>query len=620
MNGRHLEEGQSRPKSLPGLFSDVCVRFYHPRHLMKKYLGRWEATSTTELGGAIRRTAYGLADWGISPGEKVALLSASRPEWIIADLAIQSLGAASVPVYPTQTPEIARYIVSHSESRALFVENAELWKKFGPALSDLKTLEVVIFFSHVVREPKVLALPTLMEMGDELAERHPTLFSERREALKPEDLATIVYTSGTTGNPKGVELTHANLLSNLAAVGRRIPLDPGEDVALSYLPLSHAFERLVIYYYLTSGIRVAFAGGVETLMQDLREIRPTIMTTVPRLLEKVYSVTVTKGASAPFLKRFLFRQAMSVAGKWKPEMEQSRLSRMRLGLARSLVFRKWHEAFGGRLRYLFSGGATLDAELARLFMGAGIRVFQGYGLTEASPVVATNAPGMNKIGTVGRLLDGIEAKISTEGELVIRGENVMRGYYKEPEATAEVKFPDGWLATGDLAELDEEGYLTIKGRKKESFKTNTGDYVNPSKIEQALKQSPFVEEAVVFGAGRPAPAALLVPDRNFLKQYLEFKGNGQMDVEKFLQSPEFKARLVRSLQKINQGFARWEKVRYFALVSDSFSVEAGQLTPTLKVRRAVVEKEYREAIEAAYREKPLEIEADVAAPGERVAQ
>lgn len=607
-----------RPKSLPALFSQTFSRFYHPRQLARKYLGRWEAVSTTELAGQIRRTAYGLADWGMYKGEKVALLSGSRPEWLIADLAIQSLGAATVPVYPTQTPEIARYIVEHSASRAIFVENSELWRKFGPALADLKTLEVVIFFSNVVREPKVLALPSLMEMGDELAERHPTLFAERREALAPEDLATIVYTSGTTGNPKGVELTHANLLSNLFAVGKRMPLDPGEDVALSYLPLSHAFERLVIYYYLASGIRISFAGGIETLMQDLREVRPTIMTTVPRLLEKVYAATVTKGNSAPFLKRFLFQQAMSVAGKWKPEMEQSRLSRMRLGLARSLVFRKWHEAFGGRLRYLFTGGAALDAELARLFMGAGIRVFQGYGLTEASPAVATNCPGLNKIGTVGKPLEGIEVKISGDGELLIRGENVMQGYHKEPAATAEIKSPDGWLSTGDLAALDEEGYLIIKGRKKESFKTNTGDYVNPSKIEQALKQSPFIEEAVVVGESRFAPAALLVPDKNFLKQYLEFKGNGPADVEQFIQSPEFKTRLCRSIQKINQAFARWEKVRYFALVPEPFSIEGGQLTPTLKVRRSVVEARYKNLIEAAYREKPLEIEADVAAPDEKV--
>jgi len=609
-----------KPKSLPALFSQAFSRFYHPRHLTRKYLGRWEATSTTELAGSIRRAAYGLADWGMYKGEKVALLSNSRPEWLVADLAIQSLGAVTVPVYPTQTPEIARYIVEHSQSRAIFVENSELWKKFGPALADLKTLEVVIFFSNVVREPKVLALPTLMEMGDELAERHPTLFAERRDALTPADLATIVYTSGTTGNPKGVELTHANLLSNLSAVGKRMPLDPGEDIALSYLPLSHAFERLVIYYYLSSGIRVAFAGSIETLMQDLREVRPTIMTTVPRLLEKVYAVTVTKGNSAPFLKRFLFQQAMSVAGKWKPEMEASRLSRMRLGLARSLVFRKWHEAFGGRLRYLFTGGAALDAELARLFMGAGIRVFQGYGLTEASPAVATNAPGLNKIGTVGKPLEGIEVRISDEGELFVRGENVMQGYHKEPAATAEIKSPDGWLATGDLAGLDEEGYLVIKGRKKESFKTNTGEYVNPSKLEQVLKQSPFIEEAVVIGSGRPAPAALLVPDKNFLKQYLEFKGNGQVDVEQFIHSPEFKARLIRSIQKINQTFARWEKVRYFALVPEPFSIEGGQLTPTLKVRRAVVEARYKDLIEAAFREKALEIETDVAAPGEKVSQ
>lgn len=609
-----------RPRSLPALFSQVFVRFYHPRHLMRKYLGRWEAASTTELAGNIRRIAYGLADWGLQKGDKVAILSASRPEWVMADLAIQSLGASSVPVYPTQTPEIARYIVEHSESRAIFVENAELWKKFGPGLADLKPLGIVVFFSNVVREPKVLALPSLMEMGDELAERHPTLFAEKRDSLTPEDLATIVYTSGTTGNPKGVELTHANLLSNLFAVGQRIPLDPGEDIALSYLPLSHAFERLVIYYYLTSGIRVAFAGGIETLMQDLREVRPTIVTTVPRLLEKVYAVTVAKGNSAPFLKRFLFQQAMSVAGKWKPEMEESRISRMRLGLARSLVFRKWHEAFGGRLRYLFTGGAALDAELARLFMGAGIRIFQGYGLTEASPAVATNCPGMNKIGTVGKPLDGIEVRISDDGELFVRGENVMQGYHKEPAATAEIKTPDGWLATGDLAELDEERYLIIKGRKKESFKTNTGDFVNPSKLEQALKQSPFIEEAVVTGSARPAPAALIVPDKNFLKQYLDFKGNGQVGIDQFIQLPEFKTRLARSIQKINQTFARWEKVRYFALVPESFSIEGGQLTPTLKVRRSIVEARYRDLIEAAYREKPLEIETDVTAPGEKVAQ
>jgi len=598
-----------KPKSLPALFAEIFSRYYHPRHLMRRNLGRWETFSTTELAGNIRRTAYGLADWGIRKGDMVAILSSSRPEWVTADLAIQSLGAVTVPVYPTQAPEIARYIVEHSASRAIFVESAELWKKYGPFISSLKNVELTVFFANVVREPKVLALPTLLEMGDELAERHPTLFAERRDAVLPEDLATIIYTSGTTGNPKGVELTHANLLANLFAVAKRIPLDPSEDVGLSYLPLSHAFERLVIYYYLQSGIRVAFAGGVETLMQDLKDIRPTIMTTVPRLLEKIYSVSITKGNSAPFLKRFLFRQAMSVAGKWKPEAEENQLSRMRLGLARRVVFRKWQEAFGGRLRCLFSGGAPLSSELGRLFIGAGIRVYQGYGLTEASPVVTANAPGQNKLGSVGQPLDGIEVRLAKDGELCIKGENVMRGYHKDPAATAEVKTSDGWLATGDLAAIDEEGYLTILGRKKENFKTSTGEYISPAKIEQALKQSPFIEEAVVVGSGRPNVAALIVPDKLFLKQYLEQKGNGSMDVDVFLRSQEFKERLTGSVRKINQTLLGFEKVRHFAVAPESFSVDRGELTPTLKVRRSVVEERYKNLIEAAYQEADIEATA-----------
>ncbi len=598
----------STPKSLPALFADVFRRFYHPRHLMRKYLGRWEATSTTDLAGAIRRTAYGLADWGIHKGDTVAVFSTSRPEWVIADLAIQSLGAVTVPVYPTQTPEIVRYIVEHGGCRAIFVESAELWKRVQPQLAELKGLEIVIFFSSVVREPKVMALPTLMEMGDEFAEKHPTLFAERRDAVSPGDLATIIYTSGTTGNPKGVELTHANLLANLASVGKRIPLDPGEDVALSFLPLSHAFERLVIYYYLQSGIRVAFSGSAETLMQDLREVRPTIMTTVPRLLEKVYSVTTAKGNAAPFLKRFLFQQSMSVAGKWKPEEQQNVVFRLRLGLARNLVFRKWHEAFGGRLNCLFSGGAPLSAELARLFAGAGIRIYQGYGMTEASPVVSTNALGQNKLGTVGRPLDDVEVKISAEGELFVRGPNVMKGYYKDPQATAAVKTSDGWLATGDLAKIDGEGYLSILGRKKENFKTSTGEYIAPAKLEQALKQSPFIEEAVAVGSGRPCPAALVVPDKIFVRQYLEQKGNST-DVDAFIQTPEFRARLAAGIRKINQTLLAFEKIRHFSILPQSFTIDAGELTPTMKVRRSVVEERYKKLIEEAYRQPDLEASA-----------
>jgi long-chain acyl-CoA synthetase len=409
-----------------------------------------------------------------------------------------------------------------------------------------------------------------------------------------------------------VELTHANLLANLASVGKRIPLEPGEDVALSYLPLSHAFERLVIYYYLQSGIRVAFAGGVETLMQDLREVKPTIMTTVPRLLEKVYSVTTAKGNAAPFLKRFLFRQSMSVAGKWKPEEQQNAVFKLRLGLARNLVFRKWQEAFGGRLHSLFSGGAPLSAELARLFAGAGIRVYQGYGMTEASPVVSTNALGQNKLGTVGRPLDDVEVKISAEGELFVRGPNVMKGYYKDPQATAAVKSADGWLATGDLARIDEEGYLTIQGRKKENFKTSTGEYIAPAKLEQALKQSPFIEEALAVGSGRPCPAALVVPDKIFLRQYLEQKGNGA-EVEAFIRTPEFRARLADGIRKINQTLLPFEKIRHFSIVPQSFSIDAGELTPTLKVRRAVVEERYKKLIEEAYRSPDIEAEARRAA-------
>ena len=607
MNGQWFDFAHHGPRSIPALFADVFRRFYQPRHLMRKYLGRWESVSTAELAGAIRRAAYGLADWGIRKGDMVAIFSTSRPEWVIADLAIQSLGGVTVPVYPTQTPEIVRYIVEHSACRAIFVENIELWKRVEPQLAALKDLQIKIFFSSVVREPKIMAFPTLMEMGHEFAEKHPALFAERRDAVEADDLATIIYTSGTTGSPKGVELTHANLLSNLASVGKRIPLEAGEDVALSYLPLSHAFERLVIYYYLISGIRVAFAGGVETLMQDLREIKPTIMTTVPRLLEKVYSVTTAKGNAAPFLKRFLFQQSMTVAGKWKPEEEQNALFRMRLGLARNLVFRKWQEAFGGRLNCLFSGGAPLSVELARLFAGAGIRVYQGYGLSEASPVVSTNALGENKLGTVGRPLDGVEVKISEEGELFVRGANVMRGYYKEPVATAEVKSSDGWLATGDLAQMDEEGYLRILGRKKENFKTSTGEYIAPAKLEQALKQSPFIEEAVVVGAGRPCVAALVSPDKIFVRQYLEQKGNDNgMDVESFIQTPEFYERLASSIRKINQTLQKFEKVRHFSIVPQSFSIDAGELTPTLKVRRAVVEERYKNLIEEAYRRADIE--------------
>ncbi|HYJ86873.1 MAG TPA: long-chain fatty acid--CoA ligase [Pyrinomonadaceae bacterium] len=600
--------GQDAPDSPALSVPELCLKaaLKHAKEdaLNHKVGDEWVNISAEEFVERVRHVALGLAELGIKPGDRVALLSENRPEWSIADLAILSLGGINVPIYTTQAVDQIRYILSDSGTRAMFISNKKLFKHSDEALEGLDSLEKIIFFEPEATEnvPRSTTLETLEKSGRERAKNKPAAFDSYLKAIRPDDLATIIYTSGTTGEPKGVMLTHSNFMSNVLAITSGLPIS-STDIALSVLPLSHIFERSGFYIFCYSGVSVYYTASFDQVGENLREVRPTVMTAVPRLFEKVYHRIVKKGFSQKGWKRRVFVSSLEIGQRYAELKDKGGRIWPKLALqhklADRLVFSKWREGVGGRLRYFVSGGAPLSPALSYAFLAAGIPILQGYGATETC-IVTANRPENNQVGSVGQPFSGIEIRIAEDGEILLRGPNIMRGYYGHPEETDSV-LNGGWFATGDVGYLDKEGRLYITDRKKDLFKLSNGKYIAPQQIESLLKQSEFVSQAVIVGAGRKQPAALIVAEWEAVRQALSEAGEefprDRAELAKFPAA----IKLVQSdVAQLTRELADYERIRRVALLADEFTIDKGELTPTLKVKRRVIDERFGDLIEELY--------------------
>ncbi len=584
------ERGERIAASLPSLFLDSMLRVPHPDLLAyPDGAGGWRRYSSQETRRSIQFLALGLDDLGVKAGDRVGLISPPGPEWIIVDAAIQSIGGITVPIFKKISPESFKHEVADSGMRYLFVgypDEIPIAVKHGRDVTELVTFGCCTdneLFDH------------LIETGRSVAEKQPDRFDELLEAVKGDDLCTIIYTSGSTGLPKGVELTHTNLMSQIEAAGVRYELDPAVDVAMSLLPLAHIFERMVVYFYLTSGMRVYFADDPRNLTDYVGDVRPTAMTVVPRLLEKVHLKMKEKTMAKTGVAGALARRAFARAETRDEHAGSTLVDR----LYDRLVYRKFRAALGGRAHTLISGSAKLAPEIARFFINVGLPIYEGYGMTESSPVVAANYRDNRKIGTVGPLFPGVEARIAEDGEVLVRGPNVMRGYHNRSEATSET-IRDGWLYTGDLGSIDEDGYLTITGRKKELFKKSTGEYVPPVPIERAIAEHPAVDTAVIFADNRVYVTALIFPDIETLGRIKNERGLAAMSDTEYLQSRALYEEIEGHIAEVNRHRHHCEQIVRFAIMDRPASIETGELTPTMKVRRSAIEQMHGEKIERMY--------------------
>ena len=590
--------------SVPGLCLTAALKHAKRDALNHKIDNEWVNISAERFVERVRDVALGLAEFGIKPGDRIALLSENRPEWSIADFAILSLGAINVPIYTTQALEQIRYILTDSGARAIFVSNKKLFKHAAKALQGLDFLERIVFFDESGTEgvERSATLVSLERRGQERSINKPAAFGAYLKAIRPDDLATIIYTSGTTGEPKGVMLTHANFISNVLAITGGLPIS-SSDVALSVLPLSHIFERTGFYIFCYAGVSVYYTASFDQVAENLREVRPTVMTAVPRLFEKVYHRIVKKGLSQKGWKRRVFVRSLEVGQRYAEAKDKGKLVGPALALqqrmANRVVFSKWREGVGGRLRYFVSGGAPLSPALSYAFLAAGIPILQGYGATETC-IVSANRPDNNQVGSVGVPFEGIEVSIAEDGEILLRGPNVMRGYYGHPEETALV-LNDQWFATGDVGHLDKAGRLYITDRKKDLFKLSNGKYVAPQQIESLLKQSEYVSQVVIVGAGRKQPVALIVPEWEAVRQALSAAGEEFPSDRVALAGFPAAVKLVQSdVALLTKELADYERIRRLALLPDEFTIDRGELTPTLKVKRRIIDQKFGELIEQLY--------------------
>ena len=577
--------------------------------LKHKVDGRYVSVSTDALVRQVRQIAKALADGGVRPGDRVALMAENGPHWPAVDFATLCVGAVLVPIYPTLLPEGAAYVARDSGSRFLFVQGRERLEGLLAVRAEMPSVERIvaidaagIAFAGAAVEPAhgaspagVESLETFMARG---AGADQAWLETRAAQVQPEDLATLIYTSGTTGDPKGVMLTHDNLVSN-ALTGCDVLGLEGSFTALSFLPLSHSFERLVDYCFFFKGITIAYAESVQTVAANLLEVKPHVFVAVPRVYEKVMARVLENATAAGGLKARIFRWALGVGRDALPQRLAFEPMTLKVRIAEKLVFSKIRQRLGGRFVFAMSGGAPLGRDVAEFFWGAGIPIYEGYGLTETSPVISVNTRGATRLGTVGRPMPRIEVKIAEDGEILSRGPNTMRGYYGKPQATAEVIDGEGWFHTGDIGHLDDAGFLVITDRKKELIVNAYGKNIAPAPIENALKASRWISQAVVIGDRRQYLAALIVPDFDVLKGWAGAEGIGGTIAEQ-LHNPRLRAILEAEVQAVNEHLARYEQIRVWELVPTEFTLEGGELTPTLKVKRRVINVKYKAILDRLY--------------------
>ena len=593
------------PTRVFDLFAYQRTHYPKPDALAYKVNGTWVKFSTDEVLSIVESLACGLHLAGIRAGDKIAnVTDNNRPEWNFVDLAILTIGAVHVPIYPNASPDDYRFILAEAQPILVFVSNQRLLELIRPFAAEVSDIRNIYTYDEVVGADcwKKLAEAGKTALGDVSVREK---LREAQEAVKPEDLATLIYTSGTTGQPKGVMLSHINLVSNAMAAAE-ILRPCGHERALSFLPLCHIYERTVVNMYAFVGTSIYYAENLDTIAQNLREIQPETFSTVPRLLEKIYERILARGEQLTGLKRRIFFWALKLGLNFDPDTPCPWPKRLQLAVADFLVFRKWREALGGHVTGIISGSAALQPRLARVFWAAGISVWEGYGPTEAAPVVAVNRPktSLHKLGTVGPVIPGGEIKIADDGEILYRGPNVMIGYYRRPDLTKETIDSEGWLHTGDVGELDGP-FLKITDRKKEIFKTSGGKYIAPQQVENQLKESRFIAQCMVIGENHKFPAALIVPRFDALRSWLAAEGEMVEDTAKILSHPKVTPLIQSEIDRCNQGFGRYNQVKKFVLLADEWTIASGELTPTLKLKRKQILKKHASEIATLYEKEEL---------------
>lgn len=567
--------------------------------LVSKKDGKWIKTSTQEYVDLANQASRALLALGVKPNDKIAVISSTnRTEWHILDIGVLQIAAQNVPVYPTIGEEDYEYILNHSEATHCFVSDQVVYDKLMKVRSQIPNLKEIYSFDTISgchTWEQFLALGASTELQAEV--------EIRKNSVKTDDLATIIYTSGTTGKPKGVMLSHRNIASNVLDSEKRIPFAAGKSRALSFLPICHIYERMVVYIYQYYSVSIYFAESIEQLSANLKEVQPTVMTAVPRLIEKVYDSIYAKGSELSGLKKKLFFWAIDLGLRYEPYGKNGAWYEFQLSIARKLIFSKWKASLGGNLELIVSGSAALQPRLARVFAAAQIPVMEGYGLSETSPVIAVNDQrnGGFRIGTVGRVIDNVEVKIAEDGEILCKGPNIMLGYYKDPEKTAEV-LKDGYFHTGDIGMIDADGFLKITDRKKEMFKTSGGKYIAPQLLENAMKQSRFIENIMVIGDGEKMPAAFVQPNFVFVREWAKMHQIELSDDNKeLIKNEKVIARIDQEIESINERFGNWEKIKRFELTPEVWSIDGGHLTPTMKLKRKAVLELYRDLYDKIYR-------------------
>ncbi|MCG8733652.1 AMP-dependent synthetase/ligase [Tenacibaculum finnmarkense] len=586
---------------------EITRLFDFPYHLQEtynlekafttKYNGKWESISTQEYIDKANTISRGLLRLGIQPNDKIAVISTTnRTEWNICDIGILQTGAQNVPIYPTISKEDYEYVLNHSEAIYCIVSDQSILDKLNQIKGNTK-LKGVFTFDDIANEK---SWKDLLKLGEDKSNQAEV--EARKNAVKSDDLATLIYTSGTTGRPKGVMLSHGNIVSDVLASEKRVPLLYGEERGLSFLPVCHVFERMILYLYQYCGVSIYFAESIEKLSDNAKEIKPHVMTAVPRLYEKIYDKIYAKGADLTGIKKRLFFWAIELGLQYEPYGANGWWYEKKLSIARKLIFSKWQEALGGELKLMVSGSAALQSRLTRVFTAAGMPVMEGYGLTETSPVLSVNdvRNGGFKVGTVGKMLDGIELKFASTGEILVKGPNVMLGYYKDPEKTAEV-IKDGYFYTGDKGELDADGFLKITGRTKEMFKTSGGKYIVPPLLEGQLKQSRFIEQVMVIGEGEKMAAAFIQPNFDFVKEWASRHGLKLETNQELVKNQKVIDRIEEEVIICNANFGKWETIKKFKLTPEEWSIEGGHLTPTMKMKRKIIKEMYKDLYDKIYR-------------------
>jgi long-chain acyl-CoA synthetase len=566
--------------------------------LVTKYNGKWIETSTQEYINKANAISRALLKLGVEKNDKIAIISSNnRTEWNIMDIGVLQTGAQTVPIYPTISEEDYEYILNHSESSYCFVSDEEVLRKVNSIKKNVPKLKEVYSFNEI---EGCKNWNELLQLGEDNSNQNEV--ENRKANVKPEELATIIYTSGTTGKPKGVMLSHHNIVSNVLDSSPRIPFEEGTSRALSFLPICHIFERVILYIYQYYSVSIYFAESIDKLSENIAEVKPTVFSVVPRLLEKVYDRIIEKGSALTGIKRKLFFWAVDLGLRYEPYGANGIWYELQLKLARKLIFSKWKAGLGGNLNVLVSGSAALQQRLTRVFAAAGMPVMEGYGLTETSPVITVNdiRNRLFKVGTVGKVIQNVEVKIAKDGEILCKGPNVMMGYYKDEELTKEA-IHDGYFHTGDIGEIDSEGFLKITDRKKEIFKTSGGKYIAPQNIENTMKQSLFIEQIMVIGDGEKMPGAFIQPNFSYIRTWAENEGIAiGASNEDLVSNTNVIQKIQQEVDLYNEKFGNWEKIKRFELTPNVWSIDGGELTPTLKLKRKIVKEKYIQLYKKIY--------------------